>query len=144
MNDLSTKIAEDNQELSDEEVVNSGQIANSVGPKCRSNLSTTFSSILSEEREKDKRKLNLILHNVPESTDINSDVRKQCDTDTAKAVFNQHLGNATSVSNVTRLGKKSNGSRLLWVTVSSERVKAIVQKSDLQMVKNFLKTIHNP
>jgi len=146
MNDLATKIVEANQELSDEEVVNSGQIANIVGPKHHSNLSTTFSSILSEEREKDKRKLNLILHNVPESTDINSDVRKQCDTDTAKAVFNQHLGIATSVSNATRLGKKGNRSRLLRVTVSSERDKAIILRNSTKVRstngEEFLKKLY--
>ena len=32
-----------------------------------SNISQAFSSVLSEEREKDKRRFNLILHNVPES-----------------------------------------------------------------------------
>ena len=36
----------------------------SATPKC-SNLSNTFSTVLSEEREKEKRKLNLILHNIP-------------------------------------------------------------------------------
>jgi len=74
-------------------------------------LSVTFSSILSEERDKDKRELNLILHKVPQSSNSKSEVRKQHDTDTAKVVFNQYLGIPTLVSNATRLGKKSDKAR---------------------------------
>jgi len=78
----------------------------------RSNFSITFSSVLPEGRDRNKRKLNLISHKVPESSDTNSDVRKQHDTDMAEAVFNQHLGIATTVSNARRLRKKGNKSRL--------------------------------
>ena len=63
---------------------------------------------------------------VPESSDTNSDVRKQHDADTAKVVFSQHLGTVTSVSNATRLGKRGNKSRLLRVTVSSEHDKSLI------------------
>ena len=69
-------------------------------------LSKAFSSVLSEEKEKDKRKLNVILHNIPESTNPSSDARKQDDTDTTATIFNQHQGIPTSVSNVTRLDRK--------------------------------------
>ena len=43
------------------------------------------SSVLNEEKEKSKRKLNLILHNIPESSVDNVETRKQHDTDTAIA-----------------------------------------------------------
>ena len=62
------------------------------------------SSVLNEEKEKSKRKLNLILHNIPESSVDNVDTRKQHDTDTAIAIINQHLA---PISNVVRLGKRT-------------------------------------
>ena len=80
--------------------------ADNITPQ-HSNLSKTFSSILCEERERDKRRLNLILHNIPESTNSNNDVRKQDDIDTAATIFNQHLGIPTSVSNATGLERKA-------------------------------------
>ena len=69
---------------------------------------------------KKERKLNLILHNVPESK---NESRKQDDTDTAMAIINQHLGVPMPIFNTTRLGSKV---RLLRITVSSERNKAII------------------
>ena len=56
----------------------------------------------------------------------NNDVRKQDDTDSAAAIFNQHLGIPTSVSNATRLGRKGTKPRILRVTVATERDKAII------------------
>jgi len=65
--DLSAKLSEAKQELGGEKGMDSCQsVSTSSGAVSteRSNLSITFSSTLSEERENDKRKLNLILHNV--------------------------------------------------------------------------------
>jgi len=91
VNELSSKISETNQEVSGEAAMSDDQALTVSSGKAlsqQSNLSRTFSSILSEEREKDKRRLNLILHNVPEPTNSNSNVRKQDDTDNAAAIFN--------------------------------------------------------
>ena len=62
-------------------------------------------SMLNEEREKSKRKLNLILYNIPESDTTIVETRKQHDTDTAMAIINQHL--PASIANVVRLGKRT-------------------------------------
>ena len=53
-----------------------------------------------------------------------ADTRKQYDTDTAKAIINQHLGIPTPISQVIRLGKRSNKPRLLKITVGSDEKKA--------------------
>ena len=53
---------------------------------------------------KNKRRLNIILHNIPESPAENTDMQKQQDIDTAKAIVNQHLGNPASLSQAVRLG----------------------------------------
>ena len=70
------------------------------------NVERVISSVLNEEKEKSKRKLNFILHNVPESNVENVDTRKQHDKDTAMAIINQHLSVPASISNVVRLGKR--------------------------------------
>ena len=63
-----------------------------------------------------------------------------------KAVFNQYLGIATSVSNATRLGKKGDKSRLLRVTVSSERDKAMILRNSIKVRsingEEFLKKLY--
>jgi len=69
-------------------------------------ISHAVSSVFNEEKEKNKRKLNLILHNIPESKAESADQQKQHDTDTAMAIINQHLNIPTSISNAIRLGKK--------------------------------------
>ena len=67
----------------------------------------TVSSVFYEEKEKNKRKLNLILHNIPESNAESADQRKQHDTDTAMTIINQYLNIPTSISNaIIRLGKR--------------------------------------
>ena len=149
---LSSRILEIQQEISKETTTYSNpddqglsEIADNA-PQFK--LSKAFSSMLSEEKEKDKRKLNLILHNIPESTNSISDVRKQDDTDTAAAIFNQHLGIPTSVTNATRLGKKGPKPKILRVTVSSERDKAIILRNCMKVrsiteadyLKNFFIT----
>ena len=51
----------------------------------RDEISQAVFSVLNEEKEKSKRRLNIILHNIPESNAENIDVQKQHDADTAKA-----------------------------------------------------------
>ena len=68
-------------------------------------ISWAVSSVLKEEKEKSKRRLNIILHNIPKSTAENIDTWKQHDVDTAKTIVNQHLGIPASLSQAVRLGK---------------------------------------
>ena len=88
-----------------------------------------MSSVLREEKKKSKRKLNIILHNIPESNADNADVRREHDTDTVKAIVNQHLCIPAPISNVTRLGKKMDKPRLLRITVASEQEKASILRN---------------
>ena len=81
VNELSSKLCENSLDLN-EPPSNQSSVSNKTQ---HSNISQAFSSVLSEKREKDKRRLNLILHNVPESTNQSCEKRKQDDTDTAVA-----------------------------------------------------------
>ena len=55
-------------------------------------ISTAVVSLLHDEKEKEKRCLNLIIHNLPESDATAGNDRKQHDISKSTEVFNQHLG----------------------------------------------------
>jgi len=94
-----------------------------------SEISQAVSSVLNEEKEKSKRKLNIILHNIPESDAEDVAVRRQHDEDTAKAVINQHLDIPASITEPIRLGKKCDKPRLLRITVGSSEEKTRILRN---------------
>ena len=67
-------------------------------------LTTTIASITlslaTEQREREKRQLNLILHNVPESKATDPQVRKKEDIDFVQSVFSEIL-NTPALSQMT-------------------------------------------
>jgi len=69
-------------------------------------ITSTVASMLQEEREKDKRKLNLIVHGVPESASDISLERKEHDTELVTTIFNQRL---ECIDDILRLRKKDSG-----------------------------------
>jgi len=128
------------QEMECQSQVAEYQRANNPQPKlmhhpCHEEITAAVSSVLKEEKEKSKRRLNIILHNIPESDTDNVEVRKDHDTDTVKAIINQHSSIPASVLNVTRLGRKQSKPRLLRIMVASEQDKA-------NILRNCVK-IHN-
>lgn len=95
-------------------------------------ISKIVTTVLSEEKEKEKQRLNLILHNLKESPESNPQKRKECDIEETKKLFQNHLGVRVGVTNATRIGKKNddtNKPRLLKVTVNSTREKAEVLRN---------------
>ena len=71
-----------------------------------STITSTVASMLQEEREKDRRKLNLIIHGIPESTSEIPLKKKEHDTKLVVEVLNQHLKTGTSIEDIVRLSKK--------------------------------------
>jgi len=122
--DASQEMECQSQETEQQKVITSQ--LKSVGCRQRDEIAEAVSSVLKEEKEKSKRKLNIILHNIPESDADTPEVRKEHDTDTVKAIINQHLSIPASVSNVTRLGKKSDKPRLLRIAVATEPTFSII------------------
>jgi len=55
-------------------------------------VSTAVVSLLHDEKEKEKRCMSLIIHNLPGSDATTGNDRKQHDISKATEVFNQHLG----------------------------------------------------
>lgn len=93
-----------------------------------------MSSFMNEEKEKEKRRLNLIIHNIKESADTDSSVRKEHDITLVESTLKQYLGVSTKVEKAARLGKRTDKSstdkpRLLKITISSEHDKAKILRS---------------
>lgn len=94
-------------------------------------LSNAVKSVINEEKERDRRKLNLIMHNIPESEAEAPVTRKQEDTKQVTDVFSKQLKVEANISSIVRLGKKGSGPkpRLLRVTVNSESEKAAILRN---------------
>ena len=64
-----------------ERMSSNNSIAAPVSPEVNNHITSKISNCINEEKEKAKRRLNVIIHNVPESTSEDSNVRKKHDTD---------------------------------------------------------------
>ena len=92
--------------------------------KCRApgllSISNTVISALNENKEKERRRLNIILHQLPESTAENSQTRKNDDISEASKIFNKVLSIPSNFTNAIRLGQKGAKPRLLRITLDLE------------------------
>ena len=87
-------------------------------------------TILNEEKTKEKRKLNVIIHGVQESKSEAPLKRKSEDIDHANTLLQKHLGVDVKVENAITLGKKSDDKPcLLRITTPSETVKKQIMRS---------------
>jgi len=94
-------------------------------------ISTAVVSLLHDDKE--KRCMNLIIHNLPESDATSGQDRKQHDISKVTEVFNKHLGLSANVTNAYRLGKKSDKTRLLKVLVGSKHERAKILNKCTQL-----------
>ena len=86
-------------------------------------------SFLAEEKEKDRRRLNLIVHQLIEPTETDTQKRKECDVKETSNVIRKYLGVSASITNAVRLGNKGAKPRLLKISVSSRQEKASILKN---------------
>ena len=86
-------------------------------------------SLLSEQKEKEKRQLNIMIHKLEESTADDGQSRKQDDIKKCVSLFQNYLGAKVAITNAFRLGKKSNRPRLLKLTLSSMEEKALILRN---------------
>ena len=85
---------------------------------------TVVTNYINEEKEKSKRRLNVIMHNIPESTSEDGNTRRKHDTDFVTDMCQKHLNTAVSITKCFRLGKKGSKPRLLKISLSTEIEKA--------------------
>ena len=90
-------------------------------------------SINAEQKEKGKRQLNIIVHNLEESSASEGPARKEDDISECKSLFQKYLEVTVSIHNAIRLGKRSDKSRLLKISLSSTQEKANVLKNKLKL-----------
>ena len=61
-------------------------------PPSLDEITASFSSMMSEQKEKESRKLNLIMHNMVESNDPIAANRKKHDIDSATDILQRYVG----------------------------------------------------
>lgn len=95
----------------------------------RNSISSAVSSVINEEKEKSKRKLNLIIHNLAESSKESGDARRQDDISSTSNIFSKYVGHSAKIEKAFRLGKRKDKPRLLKITVSSEQEKSAILRN---------------
>lgn len=96
-------------------------------------------SVATEQKEKEKRQMNIILHNLEESNATDGTARKQDDIKKCLSVFQTYLGQSVSITNAFRLGQRAEKPRLLKVSLSSVKEKTYILKN-----KTKLRSTSNP
>ena len=104
-----------------------------VSPITEESVANIAVSINAEQKEKEKRQLNIIVHNLEESSASEGPARKEDDISECKSLFQKYLGVTVSIHNAIRLGKRSDKSRLLKISLSSTQEKANVLKNKLKL-----------
>jgi len=102
----------------------------------RGNLDSVASiaaSLVSEEKEKERRQLNLVLHNVEESSSSDGSERKSEDIKKVKSIFEKYLEVSVSVTKAFCTGKRGAKPQLLKITVSSLDDKILVLMNKMKL-----------
>ena len=86
-------------------------------------ISTIVTSYINEEKEKARRRLNLIVN---ESKADNGPSRMTEYISVVSSVLKKHLGFFATITNAFCLGKKGTKPRLLKITVASDMEKALI------------------
>ena len=69
-------------------------------------ISSAVASALNEEKDKEKRKFNVILHSVTEPTADDGQSKKKEGIDHVSSIFHKSLGVPAQITNAVRLGKE--------------------------------------
>ena len=104
-----------------------------------SRLSDTFNSTfevsnsyINEEKERSRRRLNVIVHNVAELSAESGSERKSHDISNVASIFDKYVGVKVKVTNANRIGRRKDDQprpRLIKVSVESERDKAMLLRN---------------
>ena len=86
--------------------------------KSADHITSIVSSYLAEEKEKLKRQLNLVIHNLAESTSEESSARQRDDINQVTSVLQKYIEVTPTISKAIQLGKCKEKSRLLKITVN--------------------------
>lgn len=90
-------------------------------------------TLAAEQKEKEKRGLNLIIHNVEESNAVDGATRSEYDISKCSDIFQTYLGVSATINKAFRLGKKSSKARLLKISLSNIQHKSTILKNKLKL-----------
>jgi len=135
INGLSTKMNHESniEMMTDAHPQTQAQAPSNLNNLSAESIATMTASLMSEEKEKEKRKLNVIIHNFPESTLEDAQARKQDDIKNINSLLAKYVGVSASISNAVRLGKKLESPRLLKIAVSSKEEKTLILRNRLKL-----------
>ena len=96
--------------------------------------SEVITSFLDEEKERSKRHMNVIFHNIEESSEDDGQARMEQDKSTAMSIFDKYIGVKPSIVKAYRAGKRRDPGpnvrpRLLKLILSSEHDKALLLRN---------------
>ena len=97
-------------------------------------VASIAATLVNEEKEKERRQLNLVLHNIEESSSSDGSKRKDEDIQRVKSIFEKYLDVSVSITKAFRIGRKGAKPRLLKIAVSSveERISVLRNKMKLR------------
>jgi len=101
-------------------------------------VASLTASLVAEQKEHEKE-LNLVLHNVPESTASGSSTRKQEDIAQINSILNEYVDVKPTINNAIQLGKRdTNKHCLLKITVglTQEKITVLCNKLKLRKESN--------
>ena len=104
-----------------------------VPPITEESVANIAVSINAEQKEKEKRQLNIIVHNLEESSASEGASRKGDDITKCSSLFQKYLGVTVTIQNAIRLGKRSDKSRLLKISLSSTQERANILRHKLKL-----------
>jgi len=79
-----------------------------------------------KRKEREKWKLNVIIHNLPECDDPNPSNRRSYDISQTTSIIDKYMNTSTTITKAIRIGKKREKPRLLKVTLNSSQEKYTV------------------
>ena len=141
-----TSLKSDFEELNKKESLvmdtEEGVTSDTGGSFTNESVATITVGVVDEQREREKRKLNLVLHNVPESTKQSGPERKADDISKVEKLLHDHLGINPTISNAIRWEKspidldylkfllqQSKKNQLFYEIVTSSDIIAILRVS---------------
>jgi len=90
-------------------------------------------SLASEQKEKEKPQLNVIIYHLEESSALDGPSRKQDDIKKCMSFLQTHLQVSATITNAFRLGKKSTKPRLFKIPLNNLEEKIAILKNKIKL-----------
>ncbi len=154
-NDSVDKDTEELSKLLDEKLKEQQEIINQRRNQQGNSTEKSMSDAMKEMEDRDRRKHNIVVHNISESEEVEAEARKSHDEEMIKKLFKEHLRidvqpklDSNQKPMMYRLGKKTDGkSRSLKITLLPDDVPKVLKnakKLSLATDANIKKIVIKP